>query len=245
LTVASAWTIAGLVPASFFDVDGTLVHTNLLHPTVFYLTNQPTPLRSLRALARAALGTPRMALAEIVDRRRFNELLFANYEGISRDRLLILADEAFESVIKRAVYPGARDLVARCRDEGHEVVLVSGALDFLMERLAKHLGATGIIANRLDFKDGYATGKLLRPVVAGPEKARLVREWAREHDADLADCFAYSDSYSDVPMLSVVGHPCVVNPDIRLAKLALTYDWPVVRLGKRAPVETRMLERLP
>lgn len=243
--MASAWTIAGPVPASFFDVDGTLVHTNLLHPTVFYLANQPNPFRSLRALAKAALGTPRMALAEMIDRRRFNELLFANYEGISRDRLLILADEAFDAVIKRAVYPGARDLVQRSRAEGHEVVLVSGALDFLMERLARHLGATAIIANRLDFKDGYATGKLRRPVVAGPEKARLVREWAREHDMDLADCFAYSDSYSDVPMLSVVGHACVVNPDIRLAKLALTYDWPVVHLRKRGPVETRMLERFP
>jgi HAD superfamily hydrolase (TIGR01490 family) len=242
--VASAWTIAGLVPASFFDVDGTLVHTNLLHPTVFYLTNQPTPLRSLRALARAALGGPRMALAEMIDRRRFNELLFANYEGISRDRLLILADEAFDSVMKRAVYPGARDLVQRCRAEGHEVVLVSGALDFLMERLADHLGATSHISNRLEIKDGHATGKLLRPIVAGPEKARLVREWARDHGADLADCFGYSDSYSDVPMLSVVGHPCTVNPDLRLHKLARTYAWPVITLGTR-PVAARLLERLP
>jgi HAD superfamily hydrolase (TIGR01490 family) len=233
------------VPASFFDVDGTLVHTNLLHPTVFYLVNQPNPLRSLRALARAAMGTPRMALAEMIDRRRFNELLFANYEGISRDRLLILADEAFDAVLKRAVYPGARELVQRCRSEGHDVVLVSGALDFLMERLARHLGATDIIANRLEFKNGYATGKLLRPVVAGPEKARLIREWARKRGADLADCFGYSDSYSDVPMLSVVGHPCAVNPDFRLAKLALTYDWPVIHLGKRPSMETRILERLP
>jgi HAD superfamily hydrolase (TIGR01490 family) len=233
------------VPASFFDVDGTLVHTNLVHPTVFYLKNQPNPLRSLRALARAAVGAPRMALAEMVDRRRFNELLFANYEGISEDRLLILADEAFDSVMKRAVYPGARDLVDRCRAEGHEVILVSGALDFLMERLARHLGATGVIANRLDFKDGYATGKLRRPIVAGPEKARLIREWARDHGEDLADCYAYSDSYSDLPMLSAVGHPCAVNPDLRLAKLALTYDWPVIHLGKRRPVEGRMLERLP
>jgi HAD superfamily hydrolase (TIGR01490 family) len=233
------------LPASFFDVDGTLVHTNLLHPTVFYLTNQPNPLRSFRALARAALGSPRMVLAEMVDRRRFNELLFAHYEGISEDRLLLLADEAFDTVLKRALYPGARELIARCREEGHEVVLVSGALDFLMERLAKHLGATGVIANRLDFKDGYATGKLLRPVVAGPEKARLVREWARARGLDLGDCFAYSDSYSDVPMLSVVGHPCAVNPDLRLAKLALTYDWPVIHLGRRSSMETRMLERLP
>ncbi len=149
--------------ASFFDVDGTLVRTNLLHPTLFYLANHTNPVRSLAALARAAAGGPRMALAEMLDRRRFNELLFAVYEGISQDRLLILADEAFDTVIRRALYPGARDLVQRCVAEGHEVVLVSGALDFLMTRLAKHLGAGSHISNRLEFRDGYATGKLLRP----------------------------------------------------------------------------------
>ena len=233
------------MPASFFDVDGTLVGTNLLHPTVFYLANQTNPLRSLGALARAAGRGPRMALAEWVDRRRFNELLFAAYAGISRDRLLCLADEAFDRVLRKAVFRGARDLVHRCRSEGHEVVLVSGTLDFLVDRLAKHLGATAVIANRLEFQDGYATGRLRRPIVAGPEKARLVRAWARDHALELEDCFGYSDSYSDVPMLSVVGHPCAVNPDLRLLKLARTYGWPVVRLRNRPTAITELLERIP
>ncbi len=223
-----------VVAASFFDVDGTLVRTNLLHPTVFYLTNQPNPVRSLLSVARAAAGAPRMALAEMVDRRRFNELLFASYEGISHDRLNILADEAFDATMRKAVYPGARDLVQRCRAEGHAVVLVSGALDFLMARLAAHLGATHVIANRLEFKEGYATGKLLRPVVAGPEKARLIREWAKEQGEDLGGCFAYSDSYSDVPMLSVVGNPAAVNPDGKLARLAHAYGWPILTLERNA-----------
>jgi HAD superfamily hydrolase (TIGR01490 family) len=218
------------VPASYFDVDGTLVRTNLLHPTLFYLVNQQTPLRSLGKLARAAVRAPRTALAELQDRRLFNELLFAAYEGMSEDRLLLLADEAFDSVIKRALYGSAKDLVTRSRDLGHDVILVSGALDFLMEPLAKHLGATSFIANRLEFSAGVATGKLLRPVVAGPEKARLIREHARAHGHDLDECFAYSDSYSDVPMLSVVGHPAAVNPDYRLAQLAAAHGWPVLRL---------------
>jgi HAD superfamily hydrolase (TIGR01490 family) len=231
------------VAASFFDVDGTLVRTNLLHPTFFYLSNQPNPIRSLLSLARAAAGAPRMALAEVVDRRRFNELLFSSYKGISEDRLHILADEAFNASIRKAVYPGARDLVQRCRAEGHEVVLVSGGLDFLMQRLAAHLGATAWIANRLEMHDGYATGRLVRPVVAGPEKARLIREWAKARGEDLGACFAYSDSYSDVAMLSVVGHPCAINPDLRLAKLARTYDWPVIYLGER-PLAAAVLEHL-
>lgn len=220
------------MPASYFDVDGTLVRTNLIHPTAFYMINQASPLRSLGKLARAALGAPAMALAEMRDRRTFNEMLYSLYEGISEDRLLILADEVFDKVIKPNVYPGARDLVTSCRDRGHDVVLVSGALDFLMDRLARHLGATHVIANRLEIHRGHATGKLLRPVVAGPEKAKLVRDHARAHGHDLDDCFAYSDSYSDVPMLSVVGQPAAVNPDAALERLARAYHWPVLNLDR-------------
>lgn len=220
--------------ASYFDVDGTLVRTSLIHPTLFYLTHQRTPFRSMLKLGRAVMRAPQMAWAEMQDRRLFNEALFSSFEGISKDRLLVLADDAFDSVIKKAVYPHAKSLVSRCRDEGHDVVIVSGALDFLMKRLADYLGATHVIANKLEIKDGYATGRLLRPVVAGPEKARLIREHAHQHGHDLDECFAYSDSYSDVPMLSVVGHPAAVNPDGRLERLARTYGWPVISLERRA-----------
>ncbi len=216
--------------ASYFDVDGTLLRTNLIHPTVYYLLNQRTPFRSFLKVAKAMVRAPEMAIAEWKDRRLFNEALFSSYEGMSHDRLMLLADDAFDTVVKPALFPAAKDLVSRCRDEGHEVVLVSGALDFLMERLAKHLGATHVIANRLEIKDGFATGRLLRPVVAGPEKSRLIREHAKSQGIDLGDCFAYSDSYSDVPMLSVVGHPAVVNPDAKLERLAQAYGWPTIRL---------------
>lgn len=219
-----------MTAAAYFDVDGTLVRTNLLQPTLFYLANQQTPMQSAGRLLRAALRTPQMALAEMRDRRTFNELLYSTYEGISRDRLLILSEECFDKVVRPALFPNARALVKRCRDEGQEVVLVSGALDFVLEHLVKYLGASGLIANRLEFKANYATGRLLRPVVAGPEKARLIREHAKEHGHDLAQCFGYSDSYSDVPMLSVVGHPAAVNPDLRLRKLAQAYGWPVISL---------------
>ena len=218
------------MPTSYFDVDGTLVSTNLVQPTVFYLLNQQTPVQSAGRLLRAALRTPQMVLAEMRDRRTFNELLYSTYEGISRDRLLLLSEECFEKVVKPALFKNARSLVKRCRDEGQDVMLVSGALDFVLEHLVAYLGATGLIANRLEFKDNYATGRLLRPVVAGPEKARLIREHAREAGHDLAQCYAYSDSYSDVPMLSVVGHPAAVNPDLRLRRLAHAYGWPVLSL---------------
>ena len=218
------------MPASYFDVDGTLVSTNLVHPTVFYLMNQATPFRTLQKLGRAFLRAPTMAVAELVDRRMFNELLFASYEGMSEDRLVLLADEVFEKVIRPSLYQSALDLVEKSRDAGHEIVLVSGALEPILALVAEHIGGASVIGNRLEIKDGICTGKLLKPVVAGPEKARVVREHARSKGYDLDECFAFSDSYSDVPMLSVVGHPAAVNPDKRLALLARAYDWPTFDL---------------
>lgn len=222
------------MPASYFDVDGTLVATNLVHPTLFYMLRQQTPLHSLARLGKAVARAPWMALAELQDRRLFNEMLFSSFGGMSEDRLYTLAQEAFETVLKPNLFPGARDLIRTCRDKGHDVVLVSGALDFLMHILADHLGATSVIANKLEMKDRFATGKLMRPVVAGPEKARLIRDHAHGKGHDLDECFAYSDSYSDVPMLSIVGYPAAVNPDRKLRLLASTYHWPILDLRRAA-----------
>ncbi len=227
LTLAPTYTTEILpVAACYFDVDGTLVGTNLVHPTLYYLANQGTPLQSAVRLGRALLGAPRMALAELVDRRTFNELLFATYAGMSEDRLELLGEEAYRKVLLPSLYPSAKGLVAQSLAAGHDVVLVSGALECVIRHLARDLGATEVIANRLELKDGIATGKLLHPVVAGPEKARIVRDHARARGYDLDECYAFSDSYSDVPMLSVVGHPAVVNPDRRLSLLARAYSWP-------------------
>lgn len=212
--------------ASYFDVDGTLVATNLVHPTLFYLVNQGTPVQTALRIGRALFRAPSMVMAELVDRRTFNELLYSSYEGMSDDRLVLLAEEAFDKVLRPSIFPAAKSLVQKSIDVGHRVVLVSGALDVIVQHLARHLGAHEIIANRLEMKDGVCTGKLLKPVVAGPEKARLIREHARQKGHDLDECFAFSDSYSDVPMLSVVGHPAAVNPDKRLALLAKSYSWP-------------------
>lgn len=220
--------------ASYFDVDGTLVRTNLVHPLLFYVLNQQNPLRSVGRLVKGALAVPALLASEEVDRGTFNELLFKGYAGMSEDRLLTLADEAFDSIVRPAVYKDARDLVARAQKAGHEIVLISGSPDFLVERLAKLLGADRVYANRLEIKDGRATGRILKPLVAGPEKARIIRAHAAERGHDLEQCASYSDSLSDVPMLSVVGRPCAVNPDFRLRQMAKTHRWPVLDFDRQA-----------
>ncbi len=219
-----------MVAASYFDVDGTLVKTNLVHPTLYYLRNQGTPFKTARHLGKALIKAPAMIAAELRDRRMFNELLYSAYAGVSEDRMEVLSEEVFEDVLLPNLFPFARDLVAQSKRAGQKVVLISGALDCVLRHLKEYLEADDVIANRLEMKDRVATGKILQPVVAGPTKARLIREHAREHGYDLDECYGYSDSYSDVPMLSVVGHPAAVNPDSRLRTLAKAYDWPVLSL---------------
>lgn len=224
--------------AAYFDVDGTLVRINLLPPTLLYLANQASPLEGLRRIGTMLLDTPFLVASELKDRRLFNERLFSHFRGMSEDRMVVLSNEVFESVVRPNICRGARDLIQRCKDAGMRVVLITGSLDVTIAPLAKHFGADGWIANRLEYKGGYATGKLLRPVVAGPNKARMIEEDARTHGFALEKCHAYSDSYSDLPMLSVVGHPFCIRPDRRLAQLASAYSWPVLDIDQPSPGES-------
>ena len=91
-------------------------------------------------------------------------------------------------------------------------------------------GVDDYVANRLEFVNGVATGRLLPPVLASATKASWIRTYAEKHNINLSDSYAYSDSMSDLPMLSIVGHPAAVNPDMRLRQTALHHDWPILNL---------------
>jgi HAD superfamily hydrolase (TIGR01490 family) len=216
--------------AAFFDLDGTLVKTNIVHHFAFYAKNQPTLSGSLAKTAKTALSLPMFLVADKLSRKLFNRLFYSYYAGESEDRLVMLAEELFEDVLKPAIYPRARDLLDQARRAGLRTVIVTGSLDFTVRPLARHLGVDDFIANTLEFENGYATGQLGKPFVAGATKAQILRDYAAKHGLDLDHSFAYSDSYSDYPMLAVVGHPTAVNPDLRLRSVARSYDWPVVDL---------------
>ncbi len=211
--------------------------TNLLHPTLKYLMTTASPFESLRRVAGAVLDAPSLVASEFKDRKLFNERLFSHFKGLSRDRMEVLSNEVFESVIRPRIFRGTHDLVDQCRAAGLRIILVTGSLGCTTAPLARHLSADQVIANRLEYKEGYATGKLMRPVVAGPEKARIIVADAREQGIDLAGSHAYSDSFSDVPMLSLVGHPFCINPDAKLTRLARSYHWSILDIDRPLPGE--------
>jgi HAD superfamily hydrolase (TIGR01490 family) len=221
--------MAELGRAAFFDVDGTLVRTNIVHAFAFYAMNQGSILGTAWQTARTVLSLPLFAAADKVNRKVFNELFYRYYAGQSEDRLETLAEELFEDVLRPAIYPGTPRLVEETRRAGCRVVLVTGALDFTVRRLAEHLGADDLIANRMRFVQGVATGRVIPPIIEGAHKALAIRDYCVREGLALEKSFAYSDSFSDYPMLAVVGHPAAVNPDARLARVARAYEWPVLR----------------
>jgi HAD superfamily hydrolase (TIGR01490 family) len=215
--------------AAFFDVDGTLVRTNIVHAFGFYAMNQGGIFASAWRTARTAAAVPLYWALDKANRKIFNEVFYRSYEGITEDRLLVLADEMFAEVLLPGIHPGTPRLLDEARRAGCRIVLVTGALDFTMQRLADHLGADDLIANKMHFVEGVATGRVVPPVVEGAHKARIVRDYCVREGLALDESFAYSDSFSDYPMLAVVGHPAAVNPDLRLRNVARAYEWPIIR----------------
>ncbi len=84
----------------------------------------------------------------------------------------------------------------------------------------------------LVFENGAATGEVVRPLIAGREKVTAMTRVCRHCGVDPAQSKAYSDSFSDVPMLEAVGNPAAVNPDLRLKRVALARGWPVLNLKR-------------
>lgn len=217
-------------PAAFYDLEGTLVRTNLVHTLAFYAKRQ----QGLWQTAKKSIGTlaklPFFGVTDLYSRNVFNEVFFKSYEGFSHDRLRYFSEELFEEVLKPAIFPGSFDLIRSGKKNGQRQVVLTGALDFTVDKMMDHLGIDDYVANRLEFVNGYATGRVLPPVMASATKAKWIREYAERENINLSDSYAYSDSISDLPMLSIVGHPVAVCPDFRLKQTALQHDWAVLDL---------------
>lgn len=216
--------------AAFYDLEGTLISSNLVHTLAFYAKNQRGIFRSVTKTASTMLGVPLFFTTDQYSRKVFNDIFFKWYKDESEDRLRFLADDLFEEVLKPAIYPGTFELLEQSRKLGLRQVVVTGALDLSVKKLLDYLRIDDYVANRLEFVNSKATGRLLPPVMASATKASWMRQYAEREGISLSESFAYTDSMSDLPMLSIVGHPAACNPDARLRATALHHDWPILNL---------------
>lgn len=213
--------------AAFFDVDGTLTRTNIVHYYVYFRRRKMSPLMGRLWLAVYMFKCLGYLVLDKIDRSRLNVVFYRSYAGFKVETIRAMVTDCYEDVIKPRQFEEVGACLGEHRDAGRLVVLVTGSLDFIMEPLALDLGADGLVAASLQELEGKFTGELNGPPVGDGEKARLIQAYAVEHDIDLAQSYAYGDSIADLPMLESVGHPHVVNPDASLAAVATKHGWPI------------------
>ncbi|MEY2567566.1 MAG: hypothetical protein QOE35_2095 [Actinomycetota bacterium] len=231
--------------AAFFDLDKTVIAKASMvafgRPFLAEgLISRRTVLRGLYGqLVYMHLGASEEKLV------RMRESVLALTRGWDQARVRAIVRETLEQVVEPIIYAEAMELIDEHKAAGRRVFIVSASPEEIVLPLADFLGVDEAIASRASVDaEGRYTGEMER-YAYGPFKAEVMREIAAAEGIDLAASYAYSDSYTDAPMLEVVGHPVAVNPDRVLLRLARERDWEVrtfvrpVRLRDRMPVPGR------
>ncbi|HOB57208.1 MAG TPA: HAD family hydrolase, partial [Rhodoglobus sp.] len=200
---------------AFFDVDNTLMRG----ASVFYVGREAWRRRliSFRDIAVfawhqfrfLAVGENRQHLAHAKERA------LGLVGGHTEEALVMLANDIYEKDILPNLWPETVALTREHLAQGHEVWLITATPEIVAQVIAERLGLTGALGTKVQALEGVFTGELDGPVLHGDEKATVARLFAEQKRADLAQCWAYSDSSNDIPLLTMVGNRVVVNPDAK------------------------------
>jgi HAD superfamily hydrolase (TIGR01490 family) len=214
--------------AAFFDLDNTMIQG----ASMFYLAKGLYDRQwfSRKAILRAIWLQAQFRFIGGENPEHIAEAQAASLSFI-KDRTVEeikqAGEEIYEESIAPRIWPGTRAIAQMHLDAGHQVWLVTAAPVEMAGIIASRLGITGALGTQADTVNGVYTGRLDGGLLHGPAKATAVRDLADRHGFDLARCFAYSDSHNDLPLLSLVGHPCAVNPDAKLLEHAEANDWQI------------------
>jgi HAD superfamily hydrolase (TIGR01490 family) len=225
--------------AAFFDLDKTIIAKS--STLAFSKPFQAGGLISRRAVLRSAYAqfvylVGGAAHDQMEKMRQFMSQLVAGWD-VATVREIVA--ETLHHIVDPLVYDEAVSLMEEHRREGRDVVIVSASGTEVVEPIGELLGADDVVASRMEIEDGRYTGEISYYAYA-EEKANAIRDLAAKRGYDLADCYGYSDSVTDVPMLEVVGHPHAVNPDRELRRIAAAKGWPVLVFTKPVALRSRV-----
>ncbi|NGO71804.1 HAD family hydrolase [Streptomyces boncukensis] len=225
--------------AAFFDLDKTVIakSSTLTFGKSFYqggLINRRAVLRTAYAQFVYLLGG-----ADHDQMERMREYLSALSRGWDVQQVKEIVAETIHDLIDPIIYDEAASLIEEHHLAGRDVVIVSTSGAEVVEPIGDMIGADRVVATRMVVEDGRFTGDI-EYYAYGPAKAEAIRELAGSEGYDLARCYAYSDSATDVPMLEAVGHPHAVNPDRALRKEALARGWPVLSFSRPVRLKQRI-----
>jgi HAD superfamily hydrolase (TIGR01490 family) len=234
----------GPLEAAFFDLDKTVIAkaSMVAFGRPFYhggLINRRMVLRALYGeLVYLHLGASEQKL------NRIRESVLKLIKGWHRDRVCEIVAEAIEEIVEPIIFAEAADLIDWHREQGRLVVIVSASPEEIVTPLSRFLGADECIASRARLDDeGRYTGSM-QFYAFGPFKAEAMDVLAAERGIDLAASYAYTDSYTDLPMLEAVGHPVAVNPDRVLSRYAREHDFEVLHFSQTVSLWSRVRDRI-
>jgi HAD superfamily hydrolase (TIGR01490 family) len=213
---------------AFFDVDNTLTRGSTLYFLGRGMYNRGFfDKRDIGAwvLANIRFKMTGTEKAEVIS--RFQESATDFIKGHKVDEIRIIGEEIYNEFVSPSLWDGTIALANKHLTAGDEVWLVTASPQDFAELIASKLGLTGALGTMAEIKDGKYTGNLNGNLLHGKEKARAVLELTSKRNIDVQDCFAYSDSHNDIPLLTTVGHPNAINPDAKLRIIAFSSGWPV------------------
>ncbi len=225
--------------AAFFDLDKTIIARSSAF--VFSREFQASGLISRGAVLRSAYAqfVYLVGGADHDQMEKMRHFMSQLVSGWDVQTVRDIIAETLHHIVDPIVYDEAIQLIADHHAAGRDVIIVSTSGAEMVEPIGRMLGADHVVATRLEVADGKYTGKI-RFYAYAENKAKAITDLARKRGYDLAECYGYSDSITDVHMLEVVGHPHAVNPDKELRRIAVERGWPVLVFDKPVALRGRV-----
>ncbi len=213
---------------AFFDVDNTITRGSTLYflgkgmYNRGFFTKRDIGAWVLANIRFRMTGTEK---SEVIS--RFQKAATDFIGGHDVKEIRIIGEQIYSEFVSPSIWQGTIELAKEHLSSGDEVWLVTASPEDFANLIAERLGFTGAIGTKAEIKDGKYTGNLNGKLLHGKEKAIAITELTKAQGINLQDCFAYSDSHNDLPLLSAVGHPRAINPDAKLRIIAFAQSWPV------------------
>jgi HAD superfamily hydrolase (TIGR01490 family) len=214
-----------------FDLENTLVASNVVE-SYAWLASRHLPVgERVKLTARILREAPALLALDRRDRGDFLRSFYRRYDGAPAALLREDALEMFHHLLLTKSFPAGLARVRAHRALGHRTILITGALDFVVEPL-RPLFDEVVCAQLGQDSRGRLTGRLERLPPTGESRALVLAEYAASEGLDLGESVAYADSASDLPLLECVGFPVAVNPEARLAAISRRRGWHVEQWDK-------------
>ncbi len=152
--------------------------------------------------------------------------------------MIKMMDEGFEEKILPRLYKEGVELIRKHKQLGHITVIATAAGEYVAERVRAQLGADDIIATPIPVREERISAELLGPTSYMEGKLQMALFYCEKMGADISECYFYSDSASDLPLLEAVGHPVLVNPQLKLRIATRKRGWPILKFREYANFNT-------